>query len=68
MSSKTQETENPDKVVFVNLKVRDHVPGLIEEVQETFRSKRGIKPPISDALVNALKFYKAKLQAETRAA
>jgi hypothetical protein len=67
MSNKPQE-ETPEKAVFVNLKVREHVPGLIEEVQETFRKKRGIKPPISDALVNALKHYKAKLQTEPAAA
>lgn len=49
---------------FVTMKVRNHIPALIREVQDVFCTKRGIKPPISDALVNALKHYKDKLQSE----
>lgn len=48
---------------FKTMRVRSHVPPLVEEVQHAFYSRHKVTPTISDILVNALKHYKDALRA-----
>jgi hypothetical protein len=47
---------------YRTIKVRAHVPALIEEVKHVFYGRHKRTPTVTDVLVNALKCYKDNLR------